>query len=57
MRFFLERAREKSTWAGVATLAAAVGIGMDPDTFGAARDFVTGGAALALMLMREAPKS
>lgn len=53
MQYLLARAREASTWAGVAGIVAAFGWQADPQTWGAITQAGMGLAGVAAILLRD----
>lgn len=53
MHYIIERLKEKSTWAGLATLLAAIGWKIDPDAFAAGSAVIIAIIALWEVLRRD----
>ena len=56
LQFIVDRAKEPSTYAGVATMLTAAGVGYSPDLFNAAVAVAVAIAGLIAVILPEAPK-
>lgn len=53
MKWFVDRAKERSTWIGVAGLLGILGIQIDDGTMEMLSQFAVAGAGLAAVIMKE----